>query len=151
MVFKKLISGVTLIVVLLCMFSGTIWASYVDQFPSFSFAGVNGGYGGVDGSENGVYYSLSSGNVRLDLTNTLTAVPNDWDGTSVNCWVILKREKDWSIDESYGTRTIAYTQSGNDTTSSWTVDTDSHKYYLYVSGGEAGWSYSSVGVLHDHS
>lgn len=44
--------------------------------------------------------------------------------------------------------TILYTSSGKSTTSRWTVDTDSTKYYLYVTGGNA-YHYDSQGTFYD--
>ncbi|KNY30520.1 hypothetical protein [Pseudobacteroides cellulosolvens] len=148
MIRRKLISGLVLLVISLCVFGGTIWA-YGDQSTYFLFNGATGGHGEVDGSANGKYYSLTPGNVRLDLVNTLTTVPSGFYGTK-ECWIILKREIDWSIDQSYGTNTIYYSQNGYSTTSRWSVDTNSSKYYIYVSGGDPGFSYLSSGIMYDH-
>lgn len=122
--------------------------AYDAQSVSFSFDGNGTNTGGVDGSSNGKYYSLTTGNVTLALTNTISGGTSTIPSDGLECSVILYRER-FGADKDYGYRKILYTSEGNSTTSRWVVDTDSTDYYLYVTGGNA-FHYDSQGTFYDY-
>ena len=149
---KKVSKTILLAVVLIISFTmlSSIVSAYSDQSINFSFIGVTGGYGGVNGSVNGKYYSLSPSSAHTGITCTLTDVPDGWPYSSKTCAILLYREVAWWFDAKMGEDTLTFTQNGTYNYDSWTVDQDCAKYYLYITGGDAGFEYSGTGTMHDH-
>ncbi len=147
---KKIASCFWAGVICALILGGTVFA-YNPQSVACSFDGDSGGHGGVDGSSNGKYYSLNTGNVTLVLTNKLSNIPGtDYTLPSYRtCNITLFREQS-GTDKDFGVKTIEYSPNGGtNTTTRWIVDADSSKYYLYITGGQA-YHYDSQGTFYDY-
>lgn len=104
----------------------SVWLSY----KNYSIPGS------VDGSANGQFYSLTTGGVSLEVTDTTSS--------SGSMSMTLRRSR-FGVDQEYGTKSIRGT--GN---YQWTIDTDSSDYYLFAWGGASGTTQTLSGKMHDH-
>lgn len=94
----------------------------------------------VDGSKNGQFYSLKSGDVSLVVDSTSAYTKGPAIGVS------LRRSR-LGFDKEYSTIII----NGTGTYQFGKVDTNSSKYYLYAFGSGKVGTYQYVdGKLHNH-
>lgn len=108
----------------------------------FKFNG-GGSYctGGVNGAQNGKYYTLNQGSVRLDLNMSCNYGEKQ-------LYVTLYRER-FGPDKSYGTKYLYTSLNGKDNTLRWNVDQNSGKYYLYITGGCQGATFEGKGYIYN--
>lgn len=91
--------------------------------------------GSVDGSKNGEFYTLTSGGVSLDVSST----------TASGDMNVSLRLSQFGFDKECGENTIDGTG-----TYTWTINTNSSKYYLFAYGGANDTTQTLSGTMHDH-
>jgi len=143
---RKFLKALSICLLSLCLFSigvnaGVITPNYADQTVSFSFNTYGRGNGYVDGSLNGVYYSLRPGQCYLETrsfecTDTYTGEYLGWP-----CYIQLI-----CGSKNYGTQMVT---SFNDILV-WMTDVNSTKYYIRAYGEKPNCTYTYFGTLHDH-
>lgn len=101
-------------------------------FSYYTYSGA----GCVDGSANGVFYTLNSGQVSIEVS--------DKTGTG-SIGVTLKRSV-LGFDPEYGTAYV----SDSPTEVYYNVNTNSSSYYLFAFGGNAQTWMSLTGSMHNH-
>lgn len=123
---KKVKKGMAMLL-MVCTIVG-IGQLNVDAASKSFWCNFNSGSNGrayVDGSSNGVYYTLNAGRVYMNVSS----FSKIGSGNYVN--ITLKR-KQWGIDANYGTVSV-----GTRGTYSWNVDQYSDQYYLFAMGDGA--------------
>lgn len=110
-------------------------AASKDFWCSFNSGGNGNGY--VDGSVNGVYYTLNAGTAYMKVTYFHKT------GAGTYAKIILKRQQ-FGFDANYGTKSVNSTG-----TYSWSVDTYSDKYYLYAYGDQIYTDYTIQGTIYN--
>ena len=113
--------------------------AYGSQGMSYDFNTGSNGNAYLDGSKNGCYYSLSSGNVHLDYNNQ--------SGTGDLSMTLYRSV--WYGGAGYGTVTRSVSPNSS-YTNYWKVDTDSSKYYLKIMGTGVYSNYTGDGTMYDY-
>ncbi|MGL5149789.1 MAG: hypothetical protein ACRC7N_04335 [Clostridium sp.] len=129
---RKLIGMLTLTLTIVG-FTSVIASADSGQNVALSFNSY-AGTGFVNGSSNGQYYSLTPGNVTLDITNT-------------NGGFSIELRRNLLIGSTgYGVKGV-----GGNGKKTWYVDSSSSKYWITAFSGEQVYTkYSLSGKMHDH-
>jgi hypothetical protein len=132
---KKLTSAVLLGAVLF----GNALAVHADTGVAtwMSWHVYSSGSGVVDGSKNGAYYTLTPGNVHLDITSLSGKGTKDLE---------LRRKAGLL---TYGSGSYSISENGIGKYQ-WNISTSSSYYYYVASGGNADSDQSIEGITHDH-
>lgn len=106
------------------------------KYSSMTWYSYNGN-GVLDGSDNGVYYSLTPGNVSFAVSSTNS-------NSSYPSYMNLRRVR-VGYDADYGQRKITGTGTYN-----WNVDAISSEYYLQAYSFNYNRNEAIYGRMHNH-
>lgn len=125
-----------LLVILSAGYVGIITKADTGKYSSMNWYSYNGN-GVLDGSDNGVFYSLTPGNVSFVVDSTSAS-------SNYLIYLNLKRART-GFDADYGSVTLsgAYTQR-------WYVDTSSSDYYIKAYSFNYNRYENANGTMHDH-